>query len=105
MTVAAFSEQSPAPTKQMSSDEQQLNYLNQQIEDLEDERDKFIAKAARARDQGDRLQFEQGMLTDARRYWKLADTCDEIAKKIDQQIVVLKKQRDTLQKKVNKNAN
>lgn len=93
LTNACFSIQktAQAPTKQ-----EQLAYLNQQIKQLEDERDKYIAKAARAQNQGDRLQFENNMLYEARRYWQVAQSCQEIADKIDQQISILKKQRQQL---------
>ncbi|MBI5274577.1 MAG: hypothetical protein HY860_05945 [Chlamydiales bacterium] len=80
--------------------QQQLDYLDDQIKRLENERDTYKAKAVRAQDQGDRLQFENGMLTDARRYWQFADACNEIAAKIDQQITLLKKQRSELIKQM-----
>ncbi len=80
--------------KQVTQSE--IEDLNEQIKDLEDERDKYRARATRAQDQGDRLQFENGMLTDARRYWIAADAYNEVADKIDEQITALKKKRDEL---------
>jgi type III secretory pathway component EscR len=83
----------------LAASQSEYDDLSQQIKILEDERDKYRAKAARALDQGDRLQFEEGMLTDARRYWVMAESYTEIADKIDGQILELKKRREALLQK------
>ena len=73
--------------------------INKQIERLEDARDRYLAKAARARDRGDRLQFQDGYLLEARRAWKRAENNRQIAEKIDQKIQELQKRRQHLKQK------
>lgn len=92
LPLYTFADEMILPTASQS----EYDDLSQQIKILEDERDKYRAKAARALDQGDRLQFENGMLTDARRYWVLAESYTEIANEIDQKIIELKKRREEL---------
>lgn len=73
-----------------------LEQINEEIDLLEDERDKLTARAARLQDKGDRLQFQSGNLSDARRYWKMADAANQIANQIDEKIQQLKEERQTV---------
>ena len=77
-------------------EEMMMEYYNEEIEVLEDLRDKYEAKAARFQDQGDRLQFQNGSLYEARRYWDRAQIAKEIAKKINLDIEKLKKEKNEL---------
>ncbi|MDN3504576.1 MAG: hypothetical protein P0S95_03250 [Rhabdochlamydiaceae bacterium] len=79
-----------------TSDQELLNNLNEEIIELEDQRDKLSARAARLNDMGDRLQFESGSLGDARRYWNMAQKSNEIADKIDVEIDKLKIEKQQL---------
>lgn len=80
--------------------QESLAELNQDIEDLEDQKDKFDARAARYQDKGDRLQFQPGNLPEARRAWKVAENSQEISKRIEEEIIKLKGERDELLKKM-----
>ena len=78
------------------SPEEELAFLNAQISELEAERDRYLARAVQAKNQGDRLQFQSGRVYEARRYWKIAKVSNDIAKRIDLQIKELKAQRQPL---------
>ncbi|MCF7806322.1 MAG: hypothetical protein K9M07_07230 [Simkaniaceae bacterium] len=88
--------------QQSISDQQYLALLNEEIERLEDERNKYIARAARFQDQGDRLQFQPEYLVEARRYWNKADEASEIANQLQVEIDRLKLERDQLLLKIQK---
>lgn len=66
--------------------QEELQTIDQAIDKLTDLRNKEIAKAARAQDQGDRLQFQSQNLMDARRAWQEADNSREIAARYQQEI-------------------
>ncbi|MCK4934139.1 MAG: hypothetical protein KAR79_00985 [Simkaniaceae bacterium] len=58
-----------------------------------------LAKAARAQNQGDRLQFNSQNLMDARRYWNDADTSQEIAARYQEEINKLELLKQEILKK------
>lgn len=58
---------------------QEVETIDQTIVTLTNLRNKELANAAWAQNQGDRLQFDTQTLLDAKRYWNEADTSREIA--------------------------
>jgi len=79
-----------------TSKEEELTYLNNEIKELQEERDRYRSRATQAKNQGDRLQFQTGRIYEARRYWKIAKVSNDIADRIDAQIKVLEAQRQPL---------
>lgn len=80
--------------------EEQIKQIDAELAELKDLKEKYIGKATRFQDQGDRLQFYDDYVTEARRYWDLADCALEIADKIDQEIKMLQLQREKILKKI-----
>ena len=78
------------------SDEEMLAFLNQEINSLEKLRDNYLAKAAKFQNQADRLQFKSDSLYEARIYWNLADMDRAAAEQIEENLIVLKEQRDRI---------
>ncbi|MCB1110786.1 MAG: hypothetical protein KDK64_07360 [Chlamydiia bacterium] len=66
--------------------QQEVTTIDQAIDRLTDLRNKELANAAWAQNQGDRLQFQSHNLLDARRYWNEADTSREIAARYQEEI-------------------
>jgi len=66
---------------------------------LTDLRNKELANAAWAQNQGDRLQFQTHNLMDARRYWNEADTSREIAERYQEEIDKLETRKEVLLEK------
>ena len=91
-------EHAEKPLDKVHTPQEQLDYIDDQIGDLKDERDRYLAKAERAQNQGDRIQFQPGQLSEAKRYWRIAEAAREIAYKINQQVSALVKQRRALLK-------
>lgn len=60
--------------------------IDQAVIKLTDLRNKELANAAWAQNQGDRLQFQPHNLIDARRYWNEADTSRQIAARYQEEI-------------------
>lgn len=73
--------------------QRQVNQIDADIKRKNNQKNLYLAKAARAQDQGDRLQFRPDNLGDARRYWQVADTYREKAKLMDLEILLLQKKR------------
>ncbi|MEM7176046.1 MAG: hypothetical protein AAF443_09060 [Chlamydiota bacterium] len=65
---------------------QEVEAIDQAIEVLTDLRNKELARAARAEDQGNRLQFQFPNLIDARRAWAEADKSRAIAARYQEEI-------------------
>jgi hypothetical protein len=82
------------------SDQEMLAYLNEEISSLEDLKNKYIAKAARFQNQGDRLQFNSESLYEARVYWNMADTAKNNADQIEEELVLLRQQRDRIKQRI-----
>ncbi|NGX51495.1 MAG: hypothetical protein K1060chlam2_01361 [Chlamydiae bacterium] len=78
--TALVKEQSPENWKQ------EVETIDQATVKLTDLRNKELASAAWAQNQGDRLQFQSHSLIDARRYWNQADTSREIAARYQEEI-------------------
>ncbi len=78
---------------------EQIAQIDEEIADLEMQKEKYLAKSIRFQDQGDRLQFIDDYVTEARRYWELSDCALEIVDKIDQELSILKLQRAKLLQK------
>jgi hypothetical protein len=92
----------PNPIDTTKPTEDQIVQIDKEISDLQDMKEKFKAKAARYQDLGDRLQFYDNYVTEARRYWDLSDCALEIADKIDIEIALLKQQKLKLQESLPK---
>ena len=79
---------------------QMLDYLNHEINTLQDMKEKYELKIARYQDLGDRLQFQQNNLSDARRYWALAAKSKEMVCQINHELTILRSQRIRLERKL-----
>lgn len=82
-----------APPTNLPKWQQDVNQIDQEIKVKTNQRNLFLSKAARAQDQGDRLQFQPDNLGDARRYWQLAETYREKANLMDLEINLLQQKR------------
>ena len=82
------------------SDQEMLAYLNEEINSLQDLRNKYLAKADRFQNQADRLQFRSESLYEARIYWNMADTARATAEQIEEELIVLKEQRDRIKMRI-----
>lgn len=65
---------------------QEVANIDGAVVKLTDLRNKELARAAWAQNQGDRLQFQSHNLLDARRYWNEAETSREIAARYQEEI-------------------
>ena len=74
----------------------QLSEINQELDKLINQRNLYLAKATRLQNQGDRLQFENNNLIDARRAWQQAQIHREIATRIQEEIDILEKRKQKL---------
>lgn len=74
----------------------ELSEINQEIDKLTNQRNLYLAKATRLQNQGDRLQFENNNLIDARRAWQQAQIHREIATRIQEEIDILEKHKQKL---------
>lgn len=86
------------PIDKQKTIKQQISQIDEQIADLEKQKEMYLAKSARFQDLGDRLQFSDDYVTEARRYWDLSDCCMDIVKDIDIKITDLKIQKNMLLK-------
>lgn len=77
----------------------EVDSIDQTVDRLTDLRNKELARAARAQNQGDRLQFNNQNLVDARRYWNEADSSREIAARYQQEIDQLELRKQEILKK------
>lgn len=74
----------------------ELDQIQSQIHRKINEKNMHLAKAARARDEGDRFQFRDGLLIDARRSWQNADFHEQQARNLDQEIRALEERKARL---------
>ncbi len=97
----AFGSFSHALVKHLPSDqwEQELQTLDNAINKLTDLRNREIAKAERAQNRADALQFQSNNLMDARRKWQEAENSREIAARYQQEIDQLQVRKDALLEK------
>lgn len=65
---------------------QEVKNIDEALVKLIDLRNKELARAAWAQNQGDRLQFQPNNLLDARRYWHEADASRDIAARYQEEI-------------------
>ena len=79
---------------------QEVANIDDVVVKLIDLRNKELARAAWAQNQGDRLQFESGNLLDAYRYWNEAETSREIAARYQEEIDKLEhRKKEVLERK------
>ncbi|MBF5058761.1 hypothetical protein [Candidatus Neptunochlamydia vexilliferae] len=90
--MALVKEQPPSNWKQ------EVTTIDEAVAKLTDLRNKELANAAWAQNQGDRLQFQPHNLNDARRYWNEADTSREIAARYQEEIDKLEARKVTILK-------
>ena len=88
-----------ATEKKVPTWEVELGKIDNGIERLTDLRNLELAKAARHQDTGDRLQFQNNQLMEARRSWKMAETSREIADRYQEEIDKLEVKRQNILKK------
>lgn len=67
--------------------------IDKEIDKLQNQRNLYLAKATRLQNQGDRLQFENNNLIDARRAWQQAQIHREIATRIQEEIDQLEQKK------------
>lgn len=79
--------------------QQDVTGLDAAIDKLTNLKNLELAKAARAQNQGDRLQFNSHNLMDARRYWNDAETSNEIAARYQEEINKLELRKQEILKK------
>ncbi|MEM8728215.1 MAG: hypothetical protein AAGE99_05925 [Chlamydiota bacterium] len=84
------------PTSQWK---EELATIDKAVVKLTDLRNKALANAAWAQNQGDRLQFQSYNLIDARRYWNEADASREIAARYQQEIDKLELRKQAVLKR------
>lgn len=97
-TSPMFSDITPPQTQ--SEQEKEYQYLTRQINSLVNLKDYYVAKAARFRNRGDRLQFQGGgdNIPEAQKLWKQAREYDKISQRIQVEIDKLKEQRESFSK-------
>ena len=94
-------EETPKRKEIVRTDEEELKYLNKQIDNLRDLRDYYNDKAARSQSRGRRLTFQSSELrTEARQQLLQAEEYKKIAVQIDKEITVLESQREALLKRM-----
>ena len=76
--VSCYASQSPKPSR--------LEQINQQIEQLEQIKKGYSAKASRLRDQSERLQFQGRSFLESRRADELAEENTRKANKVQEEI-------------------
>lgn len=74
----------------------EVSEIDKEIGKLENQRNLYLAKATRLQNQGDRLQFENNNLIDARRAWQQAQIMREIATRIQEEINELQEKRQKI---------
>lgn len=74
----------------------QISQIDKEIQRLRWEKEKFLGKAARFQDLGDRLQFHQHYVQEAKRYWDLADCALDVVDEINENIKILEKEKNRL---------
>lgn len=75
---------------------EEIQIIDDAINQLSELRNKELAKATRAQNQGDRLQFNTQNLLDARRYWAEADSSREIADRAQREIDKLEEKKSQI---------
>lgn len=76
--------------------QQQVDKIDEQIRKLINQRNLHLARATRYQNQGDRLQFTEETLLDARYAWQQAQIHREIAARLQQEIELLQQQRQEI---------
>lgn len=82
-----------------SSTQERIDEINVQLEELQDMKRGYEARAIRAEDQADRLQFEDHFVLETRRYYRIAEANREKAAKVQEEIDRLEHEKARLQKK------
>jgi len=79
--------------------EEKIGNLQKQIEFLQQKKKEFEAKETYHMNQGDRLQFKDGELQEAKRHWKLAEFNKKMAGEMQTKINELEQEKQKLLKK------
>jgi hypothetical protein len=105
LLIAAAFLSSPAPaslTAQNMQDEQPLDWreelrqIDAEIKEAEDLKNRYLAAARRAEDEGMRWQFMQNQKQEAKRAFQRADDKKEAARMLQARIDVLKARREQI---------
>lgn len=90
----AVTAQSPKKeTHELSDWQKQVLDLDREIDEKENRANLYRAKAASAQNRADRLQFNSPDVTEARRFWQLADYYNANAALLEKEVVALKELR------------
>lgn len=90
----AIANQPSKPTEKGLSDwQKQVLDLDREIDEKENRANLYRAKAANAQNRADRLQFNSPDVTEARRFWQLADYYNANAALLEKEVVALKELR------------
>ena len=102
-TLPGCSSESNNPSEEVTKSNwrEKVSVLDQAIIRKQNLSDLYRAKATRAKNQGDRLQFNPNNLGDARRYWNIADYYNEQADQLDQDILLLEEEKKSILEKYN----
>jgi hypothetical protein len=84
---------------QIEASQAQIEKLEAQIEELKEMKRGYEARALRAENQADRLQFEEHFVLETRRYYRIAEENRAKAAKIQEEIDRLEAQKAELLKK------
>ena len=78
------------------SSKDEVHDLDEQIDLLNEKKNLYLSKASQAQNQGDRLQFQNNNLLDAKRFWQMSDFYNKKAQWIDEKISILEKRKSEL---------
>jgi hypothetical protein len=82
-----------------SDDQKSLDQIEKDLQELKDMKLGYEARAIRAEDQADRLQFEDNFVLETRRYYKIAEANRENAARVQEEIDRLEIRKDELLKR------
>ena len=100
-TGLCFADSDEPKCEESVSWQEQIGRIDQDIEKKNNLRNLYEAKAARAKNQGDRLQFNSENVTEARRYWQIADYYNAQADLLGKEIEALHEHRSDVLNKYN----
>ena len=86
----------PVKIEKASRYDRRVSELNKEINELEDFKAELEGKISRYEDKAQRLQFQDGRLQEAKKYWKMADTKRRALKEVDSKLIIKKKERAAL---------
>lgn len=85
-----------------SENDERIEQIDRQIKELSDMKRGYEARAIRAEDQANRLQFEDHFVLETRRYYRIADENRAKAAKVQEEIDRLEAEKAAMIKKSSK---